>query len=166
MGRFEWIIIVVTIGIIFWGCESSGPTGEDGGGGGGGPFPGLVGDWVWQHPLPQGNDLMAVDFFNTTLGLAVGSGGTIIRTTNGGSSWNAIAPITAYTLSDVKFIDQQTAFAIGYGQLASQTSILHTDDGGANWSITELDGNGVGEVLAVGSANVIYAAGEASNGAQ
>ena len=40
--------------------------------------------WFWQNPLPQGNDLLAVSFTDANTGTAVGSGGTILRTTNGG----------------------------------------------------------------------------------
>ena len=52
MGRVGWIILIVTIVLLFWGCESSGPTGGNGGGGGG-PFPTLTGNWEWQYPLPR-----------------------------------------------------------------------------------------------------------------
>jgi len=105
-----------------------------------------------------------VDFVDASLGLAVGAGGTIIRTTNGGSTWGAIAPVTNYTLSDVKFLNQQTAFAVGFGSLSSQSAVLQSTDGGLNWSNTELDGSGAAEVIAVGSANVLYIGGEAVDG--
>jgi len=163
MGRFEWIIVVVTCGLVFWGCESGGPTAENGGGGGG-PFPSLVGEWVWQHPLPQGNDLLAVDFVDANLGLAVGAGGAIIRTTNGGATWDAIAPVTNYTVTDVKFLTSQTAFAVGYEPLLALPVVLRSTDGGLNWSVTQLSGNGTVEALAVGSADVIYLGGEALDG--
>lgn len=43
--------------------------------------------WFWQNPLPQGNNLNSVKFMNTTTGWAVGGGGTILITTNSGTSW-------------------------------------------------------------------------------
>ena len=40
--------------------------------------------WFWQNPLPQGNDLNSICFIDANIGTAVGPGGTILRTTNGG----------------------------------------------------------------------------------
>ena len=158
MGRFDWLIIIVTISIIaLIGCDSS-PTGGGGGGGGGGPYPSLGGEWAWQHPLPQGNDLLAVDFINDNLGIAVGKGGTIIRTTNGGSSWNAVDPITNNTLTDVKFTDNQTVFAVGNDD-NGQCQVYRSLDAGLNWATTDMPSDGWVEALAVASEDVIYAGG-------
>jgi len=44
--------------------------------------------WQWHNPLPQGNDLESVYSFNQTTAIAVGSSGTINKTTDGGSSWD------------------------------------------------------------------------------
>src|SRR5690349_16316967 len=43
--------------------------------------------WRWQNPLPQGNNLRGASFVDATTGTAVGEYGTIVRTTDGGSSW-------------------------------------------------------------------------------
>jgi photosystem II stability/assembly factor-like uncharacterized protein len=158
MGRFGWIIIGVTIiSIAFVGCQSSNPVEEEGGGPG--PYPSLGGDWEWQYPLPQGNDLLAVDFNNQNLGLAVGNGGVIIRTTNGGSSWNAIAPVTTFDLQDVRFIDDQTVFAVGCDWSSYLSVVLRSQNAGSNWSVTELPTNGCAEALAHGSDDLIYVGG-------
>ncbi len=62
-------------------CDGDGsPTGPGGG-------PTTPSGWFWQNPLPQGNTLRAVHFVNATTGTAVGEAGTILRTTDGGSSW-------------------------------------------------------------------------------
>jgi hypothetical protein len=45
--------------------------------------------WFWQNPLPQGNTLNAVDFVSPSIGWAVGYYGTILRTTDGGTTWNS-----------------------------------------------------------------------------
>jgi len=44
----------------------------------------LNAQWFWQNPLPQGNALYCVKFISSDVGWAVGIGGTILRTTNGG----------------------------------------------------------------------------------
>jgi len=43
-----------------------------------------IAQWTWQNPLPQGNSLSCVKFVDLNTGYAVGSNGTILKTTNGG----------------------------------------------------------------------------------
>ena len=43
--------------------------------------------WFWQNPLPQGNPLTSICFTDANTGWAVGTGGTIMKTTDGGSNW-------------------------------------------------------------------------------
>ena len=40
--------------------------------------------WFWQNPLPQGNGLHSTYFIDSNTGWAVGSSGTILKTTDGG----------------------------------------------------------------------------------
>lgn len=64
----------------------------------------------------------------TEVGYVVGAGGTILKTTNGGSDWNPLISGTNATLNSVFFSDNQTGFVVG----ASGTA-LKTSNGGANW---------------------------------
>lgn len=43
-------------------------------------------DWVWQNPLPQGNNLKCVKFIDANTGYAV-SDVSILKTTDGGNTW-------------------------------------------------------------------------------
>jgi hypothetical protein len=47
----------------------------------------VTAQWVWQSPYPQGNQLNGVSFFNANIGMSVGVIGSIIKTTDGGSTW-------------------------------------------------------------------------------
>jgi putative cell wall-binding protein len=68
-------------------------------------------------------------------GWAVGDGGTIIRTTDGGATWTACTSPTSASLYDVEFVrGTTTGWAVG----ASGTVVKTTD--GVNWSLV---GNGV-----------------------
>jgi hypothetical protein len=42
--------------------------------------------WHWQNPLPQGNNLRGASFTDVNTGTVVGEYGTIVRTTDGGTS--------------------------------------------------------------------------------
>jgi photosystem II stability/assembly factor-like uncharacterized protein len=94
--------------------------------GGGGPT--TPSGWFWQNPLPQGATLLAVHFVNATTGTAVGESGTILRTTDGGSSWVSQTSGTTEWLFGVSFTDARTGTAVGTGG-----TILRTTNGGSAW---------------------------------
>lgn len=61
--------------------------------------------------------------------LAVGEGGLVRRTSDGGSSWSAATSISAQNLTDVAFGAPGVAWAVG-----SAGAIYRTSDGGATWA--------------------------------
>jgi photosystem II stability/assembly factor-like uncharacterized protein len=87
---------------------------------------------TWQQAeVPTRSALTAVFFSNCDLGWAVGHDSVILRTTDGGSSWEIViwAPEEESPLLDVWFSDADHGFAVGaYG------SFYRTSDGGATWS--------------------------------
>jgi len=46
--------------------------------------------WFWINPQPQGNGIYVVKFINDNTAFAVGSVGTILKTTNTGSNWHRV----------------------------------------------------------------------------
>ncbi len=75
-------------------------------------------------------ELQSVDFLEDAQhGWAVGEGGTILTTVDGGQSWRPQASGTATSLSAVQFLaDGQHGWAVGDGG-----TILTTPDGGQSW---------------------------------
>ena len=56
--------------------------------------------WVWQNPLPQGNQLNAIHFAKDKLsGFAVGADNAILYTKNGGFTWQS-----QVTMGSVSFL--------------------------------------------------------------
>ncbi len=84
--------------------------------------------WTWQNPLPQGNDLNFVKFYNDEIGWAVGNDGTIIKTTDGGDNWTIQNSTTKQDLSFIFCLDQNIVFALG------NQVLLKTTDGGVRWN--------------------------------
>jgi photosystem II stability/assembly factor-like uncharacterized protein len=76
-------------------------------------------------PLATGS-LNAISFVDTSTGWAVGDGGAILNTTNGGQTWNQQTSSLTSTLEAVQFVNATTGWVVG--------SILHTTDGGQNWT--------------------------------
>jgi photosystem II stability/assembly factor-like uncharacterized protein/uncharacterized protein YjdB len=81
-------------------------------------------------PLSGSFDLASVFFTDAVSGYAVGSGGVIIKTNNGGISWDPCPNPSAFGLHSIYFIDAKTGFAVG-----DNGTILKTTDGGASWNL-------------------------------
>ena len=100
------------------------------------------GGWFWQNPLPQGNALQSVNFISADVGWAVGRGGTVLKTTNGGNNWTIQSNETGYTLHSVSFANENNGCAVGIGEIwndSLRTStafgvILSTANGGTTWT--------------------------------
>ena len=91
--------------------------------------------WFWQNPLPQGNTLHSVQLVYENVGWAVGDGGTILKTTNGGFSWIFQSISEPYILNAVSFTSLYKGFIIGWKSKYFYTDgvFLKTTDGGQNW---------------------------------
>jgi photosystem II stability/assembly factor-like uncharacterized protein len=81
--------------------------------------------WHWQNPYPQGYTLYSTCFPSPNIGYAVGMAGTIIKTTDGCTSWNFLSYGGFGSLFSVFFPDANTGYAIG-----SYGTIIQTDNGG------------------------------------
>lgn len=73
--------------------------------------------------------LNAVYLFDLDNGWAVGEGGTILRTANGGGSWTRQTSNTTANLRGVHFLDANRGAAVGDGGV-----IVTTRNGGTNWT--------------------------------
>jgi photosystem II stability/assembly factor-like uncharacterized protein len=88
------------------------------------------GSWQ-QAEVPARSTLTAVAFSGRDLGWAVGHDAVILRTSDGGTTWELVnwAPEDESPLLDVWFADADNGFAVGaYG------SFYVTADGGETWS--------------------------------
>ncbi len=78
--------------------------------------------------------LHSVHFYDINTGWAVGVGGIILHTSNGGNSWNIQESGVNENLYSVHFFDDKIGWAVGDGGI-----ILHTNNSGENW-ITQQSG--------------------------
>jgi photosystem II stability/assembly factor-like uncharacterized protein len=94
----------------------------------------LEGAWTDLNPeSPEritSENLLDVDFISASTGLTVGANGTILRTTDRGTTWVAATSGTGETLDGVDFIDAAHATAVG-----ANGTILRSSDGGATWVV-------------------------------
>ncbi len=92
-------------------------------------FPGvLIAQWEWQNPTTTGNNLNGIQLVNQNIGYVVGEEGTILRTIDGGNSWNDQLSGIYNNLNSVMFIDSLNGWIVGeFG------TILKTTDSGNHW---------------------------------
>ncbi len=88
------------------------------------------GGWVWQNPLPHGERLYG-SFADADTGWAVGAHGTVLKTIDGGESWEPQQSSLGqdFGLSAVAAGDGETAWAVG-----DEGTVLRTLDGGQTWT--------------------------------
>jgi photosystem II stability/assembly factor-like uncharacterized protein len=105
----------------------------------------IICQWFWQNPLPQGNPLTEIEFVSPQTGYAVGYYGTLLKTTDGGISWNLqeMGDRYKYHYISIDFPDSLTGIIVGYENknFPRQSLILRTTDGGLNW--TEIPFSGI-----------------------
>ena len=83
--------------------------------------------WVKQN-APSAITLYSVHFVDNQTGWAVGIGGTILKTTNGGQNWTTQISGTTQFLHKVQFINSQVGWAVG-----DSGTVLKTTNSGLNW---------------------------------
>lgn len=83
--------------------------------------------WRWLQPSPTGGDLRDVTFANAQRGYAVGTGGLVLATSDGGASWQKRATPSAQSLVAVT-ASGQLVVAVGAGVL------LRSTDAGATFT--------------------------------
>jgi len=85
----------------------------------------------WQQIFPgSGQNITSVHFADQNTGMACGSNGLILKTTNGGANWTQQVSGVTLSLNQVKMYSTSVAIAGGQSQ-----TILRTSNGGSNWSI-------------------------------
>lgn len=90
--------------------------------------------WKWVHPTPQGNTLRYAKMFSATDWVAVGYGGTFMKTTNAGVNWSithdaaGIKTSSQILLYNAWFFNMTTGIVCG-----SSGQIWRTTNGGLNF---------------------------------
>ena len=81
----------------------------------------------WDLAWGLTGDLEDVDFVDVGNGWAVGAGGTVLNTQDGGNTWVTQTSGTTQDLQSVSFADANSGWAVG-----ANGTILETSDGGSN----------------------------------
>jgi len=90
----------------------------------------LRGQW---EILNEGINLWSssVDFIDEDIGWM--AGGILLKTDDGGLTWNVIPVNNEWSIEIVDFIDELNGWAYGWAQDIESNIILKTEDGGFHW---------------------------------
>lgn len=84
--------------------------------------------WVWQNPLPQGNNISELQFVNTTTAYAM-CFNSVMKSTNAGSNWSIHYTNHSQNNTSLHFINETTGFIVSDSGI-----VLKTVNGGVNWN--------------------------------
>jgi len=87
--------------------------------------------------IPEDATLRDIQFIGTQVGFAVGDHGLVLKTTDGGNSWQQLTVPVDCTLRSICFLSDRVGWIVG-GDWLTYTRIgtgvlLHTNDGGSTW---------------------------------
>ena len=94
-------------------------------------------DFSWElTPTGSTARLRGLSVVSKDVVWASGSVGTVLRTTNGGATWQSVGPPGTATLQfrDIEAFDSQTAVILSIGE-GTDSRIYRTSDGGATWQL-------------------------------
>ena len=113
--------------------------------------------WCWQAPQPGAVALADAHFVDDQRGWAVGDGGTVLHTTDGGLSWQRQLTDVDDRLSLVRFADAQSGWAF-----ATRGATVYTRDGGRRWTRgPDLSGGALNAWVRADGGVVVQSAGKA-----
>ncbi|MCB0727081.1 MAG: T9SS type A sorting domain-containing protein [Ignavibacteriae bacterium] len=99
----------------------------------------LNAQWILQSSFTS-NNLYDIEFYNRYTGWAVGDGGNILKTTNGGVNWlNIPNPAVGKPLSSIHIVDSNTCYVVGWFE-----TIIKTTNAGDDWIVIRNGGFGFG----------------------
>lgn len=103
-----------------------------------------------QVPTGGSTQLFSAQFIDANTGWVVGEGGSIFKTTNGGSSWTQVTTEKISTVNGIQFVNSSTGWLVGSGQFHSvivgttitmynyRNQLMKTTDGGQTWTDVNL----------------------------
>lgn len=123
------MVIAAAIASVLLGAAGAGATNDPGAlrtAPAGGVSVGHSG-WSWGDPQPQGNSLHGIDFVGSR-GYAAGDFGTLLRTDDGGATWEGLPTGIAAPLVTVRVIDSSTVV------IGGNCALRRSDDGGKTFT--------------------------------
>ena len=104
--------------------------------------PGKAAEFSWQlTPTGSTARLRGLSAVSDSVAWASGSLGTVLRTTNGGATWQSVGPpgTSALQFRDIEAFDADNAVILSIGN-GTDSRVYVTSDGGATWTLVKANG--------------------------
>jgi photosystem II stability/assembly factor-like uncharacterized protein len=88
-----------------------------------------IAQWEQINPLPGNFNPTSIYFTDASTGYAAGGSGTIIKTTDGGTTWVSLPSVTVNRLYSIRFFNGNVGYAVG-----DHGTILKTLNAGTSWT--------------------------------
>jgi hypothetical protein len=88
--------------------------------------------WTPRHTLRNGGLLLSIGFSNEQFGYAVGTGGVVLVTKDGGKTWDSVK-VPSQVVYGAAFADEK------HGLIHTPRNIYTTSDGGMTWIPVQID---------------------------
>ena len=99
----------------------------------------LTAQWEMRYPSQPTYGINDICFISQSVGFAVNSSGSILKTIDGGLHWNIDKHYQRDYLSEIKFTDSQNGFCISpHSFIGDSRDFIFTTDGGGYWQSTYL----------------------------
>lgn len=95
--------------------------------------------WFLQNPFPTADDLYDVAIIDDNTIVAIGPGGLIMKTDDGGDTWTYPQSGTTEGLNDVFFQSSSVGYIVGNNPTGEPGVMLKTTDGGDNWFVLNVN---------------------------
>ena len=117
---------------------------------------GPQGGWCMQNRAPVSGDLLAGSAPTATTAYAVGSGSIVVKTTDGGATWQRLRQFDIDTgfCRGLAAPDVNTVYAA-----CQQGDVIKSTDGGTTWTQQKVAPNAIMQDMAAHSASVVWALG-------
>jgi photosystem II stability/assembly factor-like uncharacterized protein len=96
-------------------------------------------NWQWENPIPMGDEVQQVFFIDSLDGWVLPSDNGLLRTTDGGDTWEII--YTNVLFNNIYFISKDVGWGIGRKTFEQDypRNIYYTTDGGNSWAAQLVD---------------------------
>lgn len=92
-------------------------------------------NWVEAGNVAYNSTLKSIVFTTIDKGFAVGNGGSLMKTTNGGLTWTAYSTGYSFHFEEIFFVNESIGFLVGNKNYELNGRLLKTTDGGNTWQL-------------------------------
>ncbi|MCU0413356.1 MAG: hypothetical protein MUE91_02975 [Ignavibacteriaceae bacterium] len=98
-------------------------------------------EWFWQNPLPQGNALFDLSFFDMN-SVIISGNSAVLKSSDGGDTWSTKTFIdTDIWYLSISTVGTNLCWALGLNWNTFSNQLIKSNDGGESWQTLSTGSN-------------------------